>query len=94
MDMVLNQTTDYNSSDLITTSTISFYFYFFCSYLIITKSTSETEYFSHNDNDTLNTDGSFVNQTTMPMAKITLFGSWAPYQQPAIDTILKQGYNE
>ena len=34
------------------------------------KSTSETEYFSHNDNHTLNTGGSFANQSTMPMAKI------------------------
>jgi PDZ domain len=62
------------------------------------KSMSGSEFSSNNDNHT--------NQSTMPMAKITSFGSWAPYQQPlesikniaeqknALDAILQQGYNE
>ena len=71
------------------------------------KSMSGTEFFSNNDNNhAVNTDGPFTGQLTMPMAKITNFGSWAPYQQPlesikniaeqknAINAILKQGYNE
>jgi hypothetical protein len=49
---------------------------------------------------------SFTNQSTMPIKKITNFGSWAPYQIPlesvkniteqknAINAILEQGYNE
>jgi hypothetical protein len=68
------------------------------------KSMSETEFFSNNN--TMTTVVSFTNQSTMPIEKITNFGSWAPYQLPlesikniaeqknAINAILKQGYNE
>jgi hypothetical protein len=68
------------------------------------KYLSETEFFSNNN--TMNTVVSFTNQSTMPITKITNFGSWAPYQIPlesiknmaeqknAINAILKQGYNE
>jgi hypothetical protein len=68
------------------------------------KSLSETGFFSNNN--TMITVVSFTNQSTMPITKITNFGSWAPYQIPlesiqniteqknAINAILKQGYNE
>jgi hypothetical protein len=68
------------------------------------KSLSETGYFSNNN--IMITVVSFPNQSTMPITKITNFGSWAPYQIPlesikniteqknAINAILKQGYNE
>jgi PDZ domain len=68
------------------------------------KIMNETEFFSNNN--TTNPVVSFTNQSTMPITKMTNFGSWAPYQQPlesikniaeqknAIDAILKQGYNE
>ena len=68
------------------------------------KSLSGTEFFSNNN--TMNTVISFTNQSTMSIAKITNFGSCAPYQIPlesikniaeqknAINAILKQGYNE
>lgn len=68
------------------------------------KSLSVTA-FSSNSN-TMTTTVSFTNQSTMPIKKITNFGSWAPYQIPlesvkniteqknAINAILKQGYNE
>jgi hypothetical protein len=67
------------------------------------KSLSETDSLSNN---TMNTVISFTSQSTIPIAKITNFGSWAPYQVPlesiknineqknAINAILKQGYNE
>jgi hypothetical protein len=42
------------------------------------KSLSETEFFSNNNN-TMTTVVSLVNQSPMPM---TNFGSWAPYQLP------------
>jgi hypothetical protein len=69
------------------------------------KSLSETEFFSNN-NHTMDTVVSFTNQSTVPITKMTNFGSWAPYQLPlesikniaeqknAIDAILNQGYNE
>ena len=68
------------------------------------KSLSETGFFSNNN--TMNTIVSFTNQSTMPITKITNFGSWAPYQLPiesikniaeqknAINAVLNQGYNE
>jgi PDZ domain len=68
------------------------------------KSLSESGFFSNNN--TMTTVVSFTNQSTMPIEKITNFGSWAPYQIPlesikniteqknAINAILKQGYNE
>jgi hypothetical protein len=68
------------------------------------KSLSVTA-FSSNSN-TMTTMVSFTNQSTMPIKKITNFGSWAPYQIPlesvkniteqknAINAILEQGYNE
>jgi hypothetical protein len=68
------------------------------------KSLSATA-FSSNSN-TMTTMVSFTNQSTMPIKKITNFGSWAPYQIPlesikniteqknAINAILEQGYNE
>jgi PDZ domain len=61
---------------------------------------------SLSDNNTMSNVVSFTNQSTMPITKMTYFGSWAPYQIPlesikniaeqknAIDAILKQGYNE
>ena len=68
------------------------------------KSLSATA-FSSNSN-TMTTMVSFTNQSTMPIKKITNFGSWAPYQIPLesikniteqkneINAILEQGYNE
>ncbi|MFL6346917.1 MAG: PDZ domain-containing protein [Nitrososphaeraceae archaeon] len=68
------------------------------------KSLSKTDFFSNNN--TMTTVVPFTNQSTMPIEKITNFGSWAPYQIPlesikniteqknAINAILKQGYNE
>jgi hypothetical protein len=68
------------------------------------KSLLESGFFSNNN--TMTTVVSFTNQSTMPIEKITNFGSWAPYQIPlesikniteqknAINAILKQGYNE
>jgi hypothetical protein len=64
-------------------------------------SLSETEFFSNNTRRT--TTIPFTNQSTMPITKITNFGT--PYQLPlesiknttdqknAINAILKQGYN-
>src|SRR5919199_1452277 len=69
------------------------------------KSFSETGLSSNNTNNMTHIV-SFTNESTKPIATITNFGSWAPYQQPlesikniaeqknAIDAILKQGYNE
>jgi hypothetical protein len=70
------------------------------------ESMSGTDFFADNDVHTISTTVSLANQSTMPVTKITNFGSWAPYQQPlesikniaeqkkAIDAIVKQGYNE
>ena len=44
------------------------------------KSLSESGFFSNNS--TMTTVVSFTDQSTMPIEKITNFGSWAPYQIP------------
>ena len=51
-----------------------------------------TDFFLHNDLHTINTAVSLANQSTIPVAKITNFGSWAPYQQPleSIKNIVEQ----
>jgi hypothetical protein len=68
------------------------------------KSVSETEFFS--DYTSRSTVNPFTNESTAPIAKITNFGMWAPYQLPiesikntteqknVINAILKQGYDE
>jgi hypothetical protein len=68
------------------------------------KSVSGTEFFS--DYTSRSTVNPFTNESTAPIAKITNFGMWAPYQLPiesikntteqknVINAILKQGYDE